>query len=107
MNLRELAPKFSRETGHETVQWGLAIKVLKRLFTAFPFWDSEDALRVARMACIEKGGPVALHMLTPANARRLFELAEKTKNGRWYDQNESVHAARVYEYLKKYGKRPQ
>jgi len=102
MNLRELAPKFCREAGHETVQWGLAIKVLKRIFTAFPWWDDKDVLRVARMAYIENGRrPVVLYRLSPANARRLYALAEETGDGRFYDARESSQAARVFEYLMK------
>jgi hypothetical protein len=101
INIKSLVPKFVKEAGHETVQWGLTIKVLKRIFTAFPFWDEEDALRVARMARIEAKGPIALHHLSPANVRRLHELADKTHDGRYYDPNESPETVRLYRLLKR------
>jgi hypothetical protein len=101
INLKNLVPKFCKEAGHATVQWGFAIKVLKRIFTAFPFWDEEDVLRVARMARIEARGPVALHRLSPANARRLHELADTTRDGRYYDPDESPEAVRLYRLLKR------
>jgi 3-hydroxyisobutyrate dehydrogenase-like beta-hydroxyacid dehydrogenase len=107
MNVREVARKFANAAGHSEVPWALAIKMVKRLITAMPWLETEDLVRIARMARLESGKAVVhLATITPANARRLFERAEETKDGKYLDSRESPKVAQMYDTIMRTGRRP-